>query len=143
MIDNDHKPGYIEKCLETAHAVFKAVMRKYNIPSKSVIALNDYGNYGSDSKSCKVVSQSKYDQKRKKFVDRLASSGIQTVAYDPASFRRPLHRGFVSLVEKELLSNANYLLAVGGGIYQKSIQSIFVKKHGTKQRFAVCQRSHA
>ena len=54
-----------------------------------------------------------------------------------------LHRGFVSLDEKELLSNANYLLTVGGGIYQKSIRARFAKKRSAGQLFAVCQRKHA
>ena len=62
------KPGYMEKCLETAEAVFKAVMRKYNMTSKSVVALTDYSNYGSYSAvSCKVGSaQNVCDQAKKK-----------------------------------------------------------------------------
>ena len=118
-------------------------MKKYNLTSKSAIAINDYSNYGSDSVSCKVGSQSNCNRARKKLVDRLESWGVKTVAYDPALFGRPLHRGFVSLVEKELLSNANYLLTVGGGIYQGSIRNRFSKKHGTGQLFAVCQRTVA
>ena len=109
-LDNSKKPGYLEKCLETTRVAFKTLMKKYNLTSKSVIAINDYSNYGTDSVSCKVGSQSNCDRKRKKLVDRLDSWGVKTVAYDPALFGRPLHRGFVSLVEKELLSNANYLL---------------------------------
>ena len=142
-LDNSKKPGYLEKCLETTRVAFKTLMKKYNLTSKSVIAINDYSNYGSDSVSCKVGSQSYCDRARKKLFDRLDSWGVKTVAYDPALFGRPLHRGFVSLVEKELLSNANYLLTVGGGIYQASIRKAFAKKHGAGQLFAVCQRNLA
>ena len=142
-LDDSKKPGYLEKCLETTRVAFKTLMKKYNLTSKSAIAINDYSNYGTDGVSCKVGSQSNCDRARKRLVDRLESWGVKTVAYDPAFFGRPLHSGFVSLVEKELLSNANYLLTVGGGIYQKSIRDMFAKKHGAGQLFAVCQRSLA
>ena len=142
-IDNFKKPGHLEKCLKTAQVALKKLMKKYNITSESVIAINDYSNYGSNSISCKVGSHSKCDQTRKNLVDRLELWGVKTVAYDPAIFGKPLHRGFVSLVEKELLSNANYLVTVGGGIYQKSIRARFAKKHGVGQLFAMCQRKHA
>ena len=138
--DDSKKPGYLEKCMDTTRVAFKTLVKKYNLTSKSVIAINDYSNYGTD---VILVSRSKHDRARKELVDRLDSWGVKTVAYDPAFFGRPLHRGFVSLVEKELLSNANYLLTVGGGIYQKSIRARFAKKHGTGQLFAVCQRKHA
>ena len=143
VIANNKRPGYMEKCLSTTQAIVKGLMKKYDITSKSIVAINDYSNYGSASLDCARSINCVQDQLRKQIVDRLETWGVRTIAYDPSSFEKPLHRGFVSLVEKEFLSNANYLLVVGGGVYQASIRSMFAEKHGTGQLYTLCRHGYS
>ena len=132
MKRDEQQDGYLDNCVEKSGDVIQGVMRKYNVTSKSVIALNDYSDYGTFV--CRGGPRSKCINLRNKITKRLESWGVRTVSYDPALFNKPRHKGFVSLVEKETLSSADYLVTVGGGNYQIGMEHLFVKKHGGDEK---------
>ena len=127
MKRDEQQDGFLDDCVEKSGDVIQGVMRKYNVLSKSVVALNDYSDYGT--LVCRGP-QRKCINVRNKITKRLESWGVRTVSYDPALFNKPRHKGFVSLVEKETLSSADYLVTVGGGNYQTGMEHLFVKKRG-------------
>ena len=134
MKRDEQQGGFLDNCVEKSGDVIQGVMRKYNVTSKSVIALNDYSDYGTFV--CRGGPRSKCINLRNKIIKRLESwgTGVRTVSYDPALFNKPRHKGFVSLVEKETLSSADYLVTVGGGNYQTGMEHLFVKKHGGDEK---------
>ena len=132
MKRDEQQDSFFDNCVEKTGDVIQGVMRKYNVTSKSVIALNDYSDYGTFV--CRGGPRSKCINLRNKIIKRLESWGVRTVSYNPALFNKPRHKGFVSLVEKETLSSADYLVTVGGGTYQTGMEHLFVKKHGGDEK---------
>ena len=128
MKEDEQQDGFLDECVERSGAVIQGVLRKYNVTSKSAIALNDYSDYGTFV--CRARWRRKCINMRNKIIKRLETWGVRTVSYDPALFNKPRHKGFVSLIEKEALSSADYLVTVGGGRYQGGIEHLFVKKRG-------------
>ena len=121
------QPGHFDTCLDRLHAVAQTLLKKFNYTVNNIVAIHDDSKYGSNT--CVVGFQSKCNEFRDTAVEKLKSWGIKVVSYDPASFKRPLHSGFVSIIEKEFLSGTNHLITVGGGRYQRSVESLFITKH--------------
>ena len=126
-VDDGEQPGHFNNCLDRLHAVAQALLKKFNLTVNNIVAIHDYSKYGSSS--CALGSQSKCEKFRDRAVEKLKSWDINLVSYDPASFKKPLHNGFVSVIEKEFLSGTNHLITVGGGGYQASVASLFKAKH--------------
>ena len=122
--EDEQQDGFLDECVERSGAVIRGVLRKYNVTSKNAIALNDYSDYGTFV--CRAGWRRKCINLRNKIIKRLETWGVRTVSYDPALFNKPRHKGFVSLIEKETLSSADYLVTVGGGRYQGGIEHLFV-----------------
>ena len=126
-VDDRKQPGHFNNCLDRLHAVAQALLKKFNLTVNSIVAIHDYSKYGSNS--CALGSRSKCEKFRDTAVKTLKSWGIKIVSYEPASFKKPLHNGLVSVIEKEFLSGTNHLITVGGGGYQSSVASLFNAKH--------------
>ena len=132
------QPGHFNTCLNRLHAVAQALLKKFNYTVNNIVAIHDYSKYGSNT--CAIGSQSKCKEFRDTAVKKLKSWGIKVVSYDPASFKKPLHSGFVSIIEKEFLSGTNHLITVGGGEYQASVGHLFFIKHQDNEPvYRICQ----
>ena len=137
-LGDQKQPGHFDTCLNRLHAVAQALLKKFNYTVNNIVAIHDYSKYGSNS--CVIGSRSECDEFRDTAVKKLKSWGIKVVSYDPASFKRPLHSGFVSVIEKEFLSGTNHLITVGGGRYQRSVESLFITKHQDSEPvYHICQ----
>ena len=136
-VDDRKQLGHFNNCLDRLHAVAQALLKKFNLTVNNIVAIHDYSKYGSNS--CMLGSRSKCEKFRDRAVKMLKSWGIKLVSYDPASFKKPLHNGFVSVIEKEFLSGTNHLIAVGGGGYQRSVASLFNAKHqNSEPAYRIC-----
>ena len=138
-LDDRKQPGHFNTCLNRLHAVAQALLKTFNYTVNNIVAIHDYSKYGSNT--CAIGSQRKCNEFRDTAVEKLKSWGIKVVSYDPASFKRPLHSGFVSVIEKEFLSGTNHLITVGGGTYQRSVESLFITKHqdACEPVYRICQ----
>ena len=137
-VDDRKQRGHLNGCLDKLHAVAQALLKKFNLTLNNIVVINDFSKYGSNS--CTIGPRSKCNQLRDTVIKTLKSWGIQTVSYDPDSFKKPQHSGFVSLVEKEFLSGTNHLIVIGGGGYQSSVASLFSTKHqGVEPVYYTCQ----
>ena len=137
MKKDEQQDGFLDECVERSGAVIRGVLRKYNVTSKNAIALNDYSDYGTFT--CAARWRRICINMRNKIIKRLETWGVRTVSYDPALFNKPRHKGFVSLIEKETLSSADYLITVGGGSYQRGMEHLFVEKRGgNEELYRLC-----
>ena len=136
--DEVKQHGHIDSCLEKTRAVAQALLKKYNLTSGNIVVVHDGGKYGSEA--CGIGPRSKCDKVRDLVLKKLDSWGLRVVSYDPASFQKPHHSGFVSVVEKEFITGTEHLIVAGGGGYQSSIKTLYSVKHGSSEQiYSVCQ----
>ena len=140
--DDKHNPGYMKECINKLTTVARILIEKYHLHYNNTIAFRDYGPLGSSTCrrwKCSLPAQQLHVD------DQLKSLNIHTTEYDPNVFRRPNSRGFSSVVEKELLSRADYLLTVGKGSFQASITNRFLANHkhdGDQRLFTLCSTTY-
>ncbi len=122
--ENDHKGMWL-KCLENFERAVHSMKLKHNLTGRNIIALHDQGKYGS--KSClPAAACARIKANFKTALDKL---GGRVVHYEPTAFGAQANKAFVSLVEKEFLSMADYLIPLGGGMYQNSAVLRFLERH--------------
>ena len=140
--DDKQTPGYMKECISKLMTVARILMEKYHLQYNNTIAFRDYGPLGSYTCGrwkCSLPAHKLHID------DQLKSLKIRTAEYDPNKFRRPNSRGFSSVVEKELLSSADYLLTVGRGSFQASITNRFLANHkrdGNQRLFTLCSTTY-
>ncbi len=122
-ISENHHKGMWLKCLENFERAVHSMKLKHDLAGLNIIALHDQGKYGS--KSClPACARIKAD-----FKTALDKLGGRVVYYEPTAFGAQANKAFVSLVEKEFLSMADYLIPIGGGLYQNSAVLRFLERH--------------
>ena len=140
-MDDAKQHGHLDSCLNKTHAVAQALLKTYNLTfsTSNVVVVHDRGKYGSQG--CEIEPLSVCDEARDRVLQKLNSWGLEVMAYDPASFKKPHHSGFVSIIEKEFLAGTEHLIVVGGGGYQTSARTLFAEKHNNSEPiYRVCQR---
>ena len=128
-----------EECLARFWPVVKALTLKYSVDSSNVVMFHDFhGKYGTnschDTKPCKTLGGA--------IINQIENLNISTVSYDPSLFGMPEHGGFASLVEKEFLSQADYLLTMGAGRFQLSITQRFLQQHSKDSFYSLCSEKY-
>ncbi len=128
------RPRYWEECMDTLEAAVRSLQSKYGIRPQSTVAIHDRGQYGSVASCpwpCTLVSQD--------IASLLEKLGVRVVHYEPASLGGSTGRISVSIIEKEFLSQVDYLVTVGCGSFQKSLIDSFLEKHNnTDFHVSVC-----
>ena len=105
--------------------------------SSNIVMFHDFhGKYGTTSCSDECKSMVKT------VVQRLESLNISIVSYDPDLFGMPHHGGFAAFVEKELLSQADYLVTMGAGNFQQSITQRFLQRQSKDRFYSLCSERY-
>lgn len=116
---------YMANCLREFFTVLQTLVTSHNLTrhrSTRVVAFTDYSSFGSStcsSISCKKVAKSlELDEK-------LNELGVVLANFRPDMFNEPAVSGYVAIVELEMLSRADYLIAVGHGSYHTRLFNRF------------------
>lgn len=102
------KPGFFEKCFNTTLRIRDIIL--HTNPNLDVTFFTDYGTFGSTScHDCHGASLSE---------QTLAREGLRALHFDPTSHNVWCDSGFVAGVELNAMSQAEYLILLGGGSFQ-------------------------
>ena len=117
------------QCVERMRTLLHTVKTQTNRTVNKVILVHDYGPNGSGScyrsKTCQNVAR--------RILRELETMDVHIVAYKPSDSGGIDERTFVSLVEKEVVTNADQLILLGGGGFQDSLYQMFMNKHHKKE----------
>ena len=99
-----------DECLNRSLNIRDEILRNHS--GLHVVYLTDYSIYGS---------QSCHDCLGKKLCQHFFSKmDIKTIQFDPVTYKTINETGFVAAVELSAMSQATYLILVGGGSFQVS-----------------------
>ena len=99
-----------DECLNRSLNIRDEILRNHS--GLHVVYLTDYGIYGSQT--CRNCLGKKLCQHFFSKVD------IKTIQFDPVTYKTINEPGFVAAVELSAMSQATYLILVGGGSFQVS-----------------------
>ena len=124
------------QCVERMRTLLHMVKTQTNRTDNKVILAHDCGPNGSgscyNSKTCQNASR--------RIFSELETMDVHIVSYRPSGSGGIDERTFVSLVEKEVVSNADQLVLLGGGSFQDSLYQMFMEKHHKKQDSFIVDR---
>ena len=112
------------QCVERMRTLLHTVKNQTN---RTDILVHDYGPNGSGS--CRETCQNA----SRRILSELETMDVHIVSYKPSDSGGIDDRTFVSLVEKEVVTNADQLVLLGGGGFQDSLDQMFMNKHHNKQ----------
>ena len=127
--DGSQQPGFLKTCIDKLIAVVGALIEKYGLRPENIVVMRDYGRQGSAT--CEGKHQCKRVATQLKIEQRLMDLGAHMREYVPTDIRMH-HSGFISTVDKELLSTADYLLVIGRGSFQRGVVDRFRAQHPSK-----------
>ena len=107
----------IRACLEKVRVIREDLLT--HDPDLTVLHFWDLGQWGSNSFSNTDVSKNAIKRFIKKHV--LENGRYKISQYDPSLYGGIDDSGIVSLIETEAMAQAEYLITVGGGLYQSKI----------------------
>ena len=113
----------VPKCVDKLLTVLAYLKEEKGLGEGNMVASRDYSPFGSKTcfrKHCRALANKlQIDQ-------RLEKLGVKIAKYstNKTSFTR--QAGFISVVEKELLASADYLVTLGWGSYQTSLRERFM-----------------
>ena len=127
LLSNTANVSKALQCVERMRTLLHTVKNQTNRTDNKVILVHDYGPNGSGScrKTCQNASR--------RILNELETMDVHIVSYKPSDSGGIDERTFVSLVEKEVVTNADQLVLLGGGRFQVSLYQMFMNKHHNKQ----------
>ena len=125
------------QCVERMRTLLHTVKNQTNRTDNKVILAHDYGPNGSGS--CYLNSKICQNASRR-ILSELETMDVHIVSYKPSDSGGIDERTFVSLVEKEVVTNADQLVLLGGGAFQDSLYQMFMNKHHKKQDSFIVDR---
>lgn len=125
---------YLDCCLSVLRKTVSNVKKKYKL--STVLLVTDVGKYGTDScqfEECRNASEN--------FVSHLETAiNAKVFTYDPNITPMKINnRGFVSLVEMNMLLGARRLVTVGSGLFSQKLTSLFESKLRSPKVYAICK----
>ena len=127
LLSNTANVSQALQCVERMQTLLHTVKNQTNRTDNKVILVHDFGPNGSGTclKTCPNASR--------RILSELETMDVHIVSYKPSDSGGIDDRTFVSLIEKEVVSNADQLVLLGGGGFQDSLNQIFMNKHHKKQ----------
>ena len=119
------------QCVEKLKQQLETLQQPLN--QEQTILVHDMGDYGTDS--CGMGSNCYQDSV--KVLNELKSIGLKLFQYKPD--RGEMQNGaFVALVEREVVTEADQLVTMGGGHFQNSVRDHFLLTHNKSNLYHVC-----
>ena len=113
----------VPKCVDELLTVLAHLKEEKGLGKGNMVVSRDYGTFGSKTcfrKRCRTLAEKlQIDQ-------RLEKLGVKIAKYTANETSFTHQTGFISVVEKELLASADYLVTVGWGSYQTSLRERFM-----------------
>ena len=117
------------QCVERMRTLLHTVKNQTNRTDNKVILVHDCGPNGSGS----CYNSTTFQNASRRILSELETMDVHIVSYKPSDSGGIDDRTFVSLVEKEVVTNADQLVLLGGGGFQDSLDQMFMNKHHNKQ----------
>ena len=120
QVQATHK-GYLASCMNKMLDLLQQLKQLHNI--SNVVICIDAGEMGSDScVNCRGGS---------KTLQILYNHNLKVTHFDPATINETQDKGFIALVEMNMLSRGEHLIVVGGGSFQNQTQQNFKHYHNS------------
>ena len=127
-----HK-GYLQSCMKQTLQLIEQLKQQYDI--SNIVICIDTGEAGSDScVNCRSGSTT---------LQILRDHNLEVTHFDPAAINETYDKGFIALVEMNILSHGDHLIVVGGGSFQNQTVQNFILNHSIhSSTHEVCTKRH-
>ena len=134
QVQATHK-GYLASCMNKMLDLLQQLKQLHNI--SNVIICIDAGETGSDScVNCRSGS---------KTLQILYDHHLNVTHFDPTTINETQDKGFIALVEMNMLSHGEHLIVVGGGSFQNQTLQNFKHYHDSIANgnfYELCTKRH-
>ena len=129
-----HK-GYLLSCMKQMLQLIEQLKQQYDI--SNVVICIDAGETGSDScVNCRSGSTT---------LQILHDHNLKVTHFDAAMINETYDKGFIALVEMNILSHGDHLIVVGGGSFQNQTEQNFILNHSIQSSnyiHEICTKRH-
>ena len=127
--------GYLQSCMKQMLQLLEQLKQQHDI--NNIVICIDVGETGSDScVNCRSGSTT---------LQILHDHNLEVTHFDPAVINETYDKGFIALVEMNILSHGDHLIVVGGGSFQNQTVHNFILNHpihSNSYAHEICTKRH-